>query len=98
MFGLHFDFVQSAVTESQIEQMQLQTRPAKKSDPRAARHGNIAVELDAIPPVQLRQMVREVVESHIDPVALNSERILEQHERNLIGDWISEFGSSTKKP
>lgn len=95
-FGARFKFIRKAVTLEQIGSLNLQTRPAKTSDPRAARHGAIAVELDAIPPAQLRQLVREVIESHIDQDALDFARQVEQQEKSVIDDWMSHFGSSTK--
>lgn len=90
-FGASFDFQQVAVTPWQISHYSLQTRPAKKSDPRAARHGDIAVELDAIPPAELRRIVRGTIEDSIDPAALEMERQIEQREKSVISDWIQEW-------
>lgn len=87
-FGAEFTFIQVAVTPEQIRSMGLQTRPSKKSDPRAAKHGSIAVELDAIPPAELRRLVRETIEAHVDPYWLEHVRNIEQHEREVISDWI----------
>ncbi|MCZ2095979.1 MAG: hypothetical protein LC121_06840 [Anaerolineae bacterium] len=69
-FGAEFHFVQAAVTEWQIGALGLQTRPAKRSDPRARNWGSEAVELDAIPPDELRRMVNLTIEGHIDRDAL----------------------------
>lgn len=95
-FGARFEFIQYAVTKEQIQGFNLQTRPAKGSDPRAARHGAIAVELDAIAPADLRAMVRFVIERHIDEDALEWARMLEREEKSVIADWINDFRSSTK--
>lgn len=95
-FGAKFEFIQYAVTSQQIDAFNLQTRPSKKSDPRAARHGAIAVELDAIPPADLRAMVRSVIDNHIDPSALQFSRQLEAEEKSVISGWISDFRSSSK--
>jgi hypothetical protein len=63
-----------AVRPEQIESMDLLTRETKLEDPRAAafieKHKHIAngdsVDVDAIHPDLLRQMIREAIEQHID--------------------------------
>jgi hypothetical protein len=60
-FGALFNFVEAAVTPEQIAAMRLPTRPTKRSDTRAKRwfaagKGN-SVDLDAIPPNDLRALV-----------------------------------------
>jgi hypothetical protein len=94
-FGAVFTFHQIAVTERQIAEMSLQTRPSKPSDPRAARHGAVAVELDAIPPQTLRQMVRDAIEYFVDEDELAFMRQIEQQERARIADMARGFGTST---
>ena len=89
-FGATFDFVRAAVTPEQITAMNLQTRPSKRRDPRAKRHGDMAVELDAIPPATLRAMVREVIERHIDLHQLSMNQRIEAQERERLRDfWLS---------
>lgn len=97
-FGARFTFREVAVLERQIDELSLQTRPAKSSDPRAARWGREAVELDAIPPALLRQMVREVIEANIDKRELARVREIEEQERESIGGLVhalGEIGTST---
>jgi hypothetical protein len=61
----------------------LPTRPTKPSDSRAkAWMGGESVELDAIKPDDLRQMVRDVIESHIDQRQLDILREAEESERD----------------
>jgi hypothetical protein len=55
-----------AVTPEQIEQWDLPTRPTKKQDPRAAKFRGESVELDAIPPKQFRQLIRDGLMRWID--------------------------------
>lgn len=59
-----------AVTLEQVEAMQLPTRPTKQTDTRAAKfeaqYGTDSVELDAIPPSTLRQVVGDAIEQHAD--------------------------------
>lgn len=96
-FGAIIDFREVAVTEAQIKALNLQTRPAKRSDPRAAKWGNVAVELDAIPPATLRGMVSSVIERHIDQAELERLRTIEREERRSLGALIREFRTSTSK-
>jgi hypothetical protein len=96
-FGVQFDFVEAAVTEQQIADMSLPTRPTKRSDSRAKKWGNKpSVELDAIPPNDLRRMVRSVIEAHINDMELDFVRTLEAQERERISEIARNFGTSTK--
>lgn len=54
-----------ALTKEQIREWNLPTRPAKDSSVKKGFDAE-AVDLDAIPAWQLRQLVREKIESHID--------------------------------
>jgi hypothetical protein len=72
-----------AVTPSQIEELKLETRPTKKTDTRSQNFDGQSVELDAIPPNTLRQMVRECIEQHIDRRRLSLLQGIEEEERNL---------------
>ena len=77
-----------ALNREQIERWNLPTRPAKTTDTRASRfrrvHGTDSVELDAIPPDELRQLVRGAIESHIDPWRLEQLRLAERSERETL--------------
>lgn len=86
-FGVECQFIEAAVTAEQIDAMQLPTRPTKKTDTRMKHwQGGESVELDAIPPATLRQMVRDVIEQHIDPRALEYTRMVEAEERARVID------------
>lgn len=85
-----------ALTPYQIADLNLPTRPGKEKDPNMAeftrRFGNRCVELDAIPPNTLREMVRTKLESHMEPDHLARLKFAEEEERrglrniqNLIG-------------
>jgi hypothetical protein len=78
------EIVDVAITEPQIEEWNLPTRPAKKTDPQAKTWGDVAVELDAIPPDLLRRLVEDEIVKRIDPHAWNLARQYEQHERELL--------------
>jgi hypothetical protein len=83
---IHFERV--AVTRQQVEQWNLPTRPTKMTDTRAkkfiATSGATSVELDAIPAAQLRQLVKECIERHVDKHQLGILRITEASERELL--------------
>ena len=73
-----------ALTSDQIEEWELPTRPAKATDPEAHKFGSEAVELDAIPPDKLTELVDEAVRQHIDADAWNHERLSEESERSFL--------------
>lgn len=77
-----------AVDREQIERWDLPTRPTKASDTRAAKfrriHGTDSVELDAIPPDELRNLVRSAIDSHMEPWRLEQFRMVEREERQTL--------------
>jgi hypothetical protein len=77
-----------ALTEEQIEIYHLPTRPTKRDGNKHA-HGFVgdSVELDALPPHTLRDMVREVIERHVSPTATMGLRLAEDSERELLRKW-----------
>jgi hypothetical protein len=77
-----------AVTEEQIDEWQLPTRPAKKTDPQAKSWGARAVELDAIPPDRLVQLVDEAIVGYVDRDAWRMEQQVEQSEREILSDLL----------
>jgi hypothetical protein len=77
-----------ALTEEQIEEFDLPTRPTKRD---GNSHANTfegdSVELDALPAVELRRLVRECIEQHISADALTTLRVAEESERELLEAW-----------
>jgi hypothetical protein len=70
-----------AVTADQIMAWNLPTRPAKQSDPEAKKWGNRpAVELDAISPDQLKNLVETAILENVDPVQWKIEQTIEAEE------------------
>jgi hypothetical protein len=59
--GAEIHFERIAVTQRQIDEWNLPTRPTKQSDPRAKKFGPVSVELDAINPNKLRELVADVI-------------------------------------
>ena len=85
MSDADISFERVAVTEEQIRRWDLPTRPTKQSDTRARRFGSdLSVELDAIPPNQLRDLVREVIERHMPRKRLLALKREERRERDQI--------------
>src|SRR5271170_3040419 len=79
---IHFERI--AVTLEQIREWDLPTRPTKTSDSRAKDFGDISVELDAIPPDRLRDLVDEAISRHLPQHQLNILKIAEAEERKLL--------------
>ena len=77
-------FERIAVTEEQITELGLPTRPTKKTDSRAKRFTGESVEVDAIPSATLRTMVNRKITAHIDHTALDSVMTAEESERALL--------------
>ena len=74
-----------ALTEAQIRRCRLPTRPTKrKGNSHAKDFVGRSVELDALPPHALRDMVRLVIEQHISPAATLALREAENSERKLL--------------
>jgi hypothetical protein len=77
-----------AVDREQIVRWNLPTRPTKASDTRAAKfrqvYGTDSVELDAIPPNELRNLVRNAIDSHMEPWRLTQFRMVEREERETL--------------
>lgn len=69
-FGLDIDVQRIGLTKEQIEEYQLPPQPAKSSDSRYAdfvqSHGDMAVEIDALEPDVLKDLVRDNVSELYD--------------------------------
>jgi hypothetical protein len=77
-------FERVAVTPEQIEAWSLPTRPTKTSDTRSRSFSGDSVEVDAIPPVDLRALVRDRIERHVDPSRLEHLATVEDEERKIL--------------
>jgi hypothetical protein len=77
-----------AAKPEQMEEHGLITQPVTRTDTRARkfieRFGNETVELDAIPASEVRRLVRDAIERHMDPRRLELLRMVEQEEREGI--------------
>ena len=79
---IHFECV--AVTPEQIVDWQLPTRPTKKTDSRSKNFKGESVEVDAIEPEKLRELVRDCIQRHVDVDALEVLEVAEESEREIL--------------
>lgn len=74
-----------ALTRDQIDRHELPPQPAKKTDSRyetfVENHGDIAVELDALPPEELRSLIRDSVDEYFDYDHYENEVLPKQNKR-----------------
>lgn len=74
----------------QVRQWGLPTRPHKRKSPADRKWPHpFACELDAIPPDQFRDIVREAIEQHLPPEQLAHLRRVEQLERETMLRFVS---------
>jgi len=92
------EFERIAVTEEQIADWDLPTRPTKAPDTRAKAFGStLSVELDAIEPNQLRALVQEVIERHLPPEQFEILKAAEESEREIVARLVRKKIAPKKK-
>jgi hypothetical protein len=87
---IHFERI--AVTEEQMEEWNLPTRPTKETDSCSKGFQGESVEVDAIDPDRLRALVRHCIEKHVDQRALEVTRTAEQSEREILEMMARKMG------
>ncbi len=90
---IHFERL--AVTWSQVSDWNLPSRPTKRSDSRSKNWRGDSVELDAIHPDQLRQIVRDAIERHLSRDQLEVLKVAEESERDMLWHWADEAESAS---
>lgn len=103
-FHINFELDLIALTEEQILEYNLPPVPAKKSDSRTANfiseHGDQAVELDAIEPDVLQDLIRDAISKHYDddkwddeilPMEEEAQAELEEEVERLFADLMDEI-------
>jgi hypothetical protein len=83
------EFQRIAVTEEQIVEMSLPTRPTKTTDSRSKNFEGESVEVDAIPPGTLRKLVRDAIEQHVDSDEFERLQMIEEQERETLSNIAS---------
>ena len=96
-FDWHADFERVAVTEEQIEEWDLPTRPTKKSDTRSKNFNGCSVELDAIPARQLRGLAEMSIEQHVNWRALKVLQTAEAEERRVLEGIAATLNGSASR-
>jgi hypothetical protein len=90
--GAEIHFARVAVTRQQVEEWNLPSRPTKTEDPRSKKWEGSSVELDAIPAPQLRALVRDCIERHVDKQQLEILRAAEKSEREMLVMFGKTYG------
>jgi hypothetical protein len=87
---IHFERL--AVNPEQIEAYRLPTRPTKQTDSRIRQFTGRSVEVDALPPRELRNLVKLAIEDHIDVHALRQQLREEQGARQALAEMAVQIG------
>jgi len=89
------ELIKCALTMQDIERYNLPPALAKKTDTRAKKfidaHGDVSVELDALPVNVLRERIRQEVESRMDMGALNAIREAENSDKSKLADALAKI-------
>jgi hypothetical protein len=89
-------FERMAINEGQIKHWELPTRPTKRAGNSHANgwpDGRPSVELDALPPGELRDLVRLCIEQHVDQDQLDHLRTVEKEERRQLQIFGQQIGA-----
>jgi len=78
--GIELNFHRIGITEDQIEEFDLPTKPRKAGDKRAS-HVLETVEAEAMPVVELRRLLRDSIERYLPAGALHTTKVAEESER-----------------
>lgn len=84
-------FHRIAITEGQIVEMNLPTKPRKTTDRRVPDLKE-TVEAEAMPALEMRRLLRRKIESFLPPRALQVARVAEESERRTILDLVAAAG------
>lgn len=94
-FNVRVEVDRKALTREQIDEYELPPQPAKTTDARyesfVQEHGDMAVELDALPPEDLKQLIRDSVDEYFDHGYYESEVLpQERDETEYIQNRVDE--------
>ena len=85
---IHFERI--SITQEQIREYDLPTKPPKKSTHSKTFTGG-TVEIEALPVSDLLELVNDCIERHIDPHHLKITRIAERSERALLDGFLAAY-------
>lgn len=86
-------FERVAVTPEQIVNLGLPTRPTKAGSRRSPDFRGESVELDAIPPAELRRLVRECIEPHVNQDRLRELMKAQARDKR----WLQELAEKPRR-
>ena len=89
-FHVAVEVVRVAVTEQQIKDLNLPTRPTKESSHSKGWEGN-SVELDSMPIAEIHRIVESCITRHIDQRAWESTKLIEKAERETLETFAETF-------
>lgn len=94
-FDVEAEIVKCALTADDIDRYDLPPAMTKRTDTRraafVAKHGDVSVELDALPRSVLEARIRAELESRMDMDALEDVRALEEEEKERLKEVIDEL-------
>ena len=94
--GSQPEILKIALTKEDVARYNLPPNMTKSTDTRQkafiAKHGDVSVELDALPAAILQQMIRDEIEKYVDLEALEKIKQLETQERKKIVARVERFG------
>jgi len=94
-FDCSVNFEQIAILPEHIELFELPTRPTKQSDSRSRNwRGTECVELDSMPPRELRGLVEGAITSLIDSYEWEKLKEIEQEEQATLSATVARFTES----
>jgi hypothetical protein len=93
-FDCMIQFERIAILPEQIQEFDLPTRPTKQSDSRSKNWtGSECVELDSLPPKELRALVENAITSCIDSHAWKQIKKIEREERRTLERTLTKFAA-----
>jgi len=100
-FGINFEIHKVAILKEQIEEYNIPPFPAKTSDPRYAKfaetHGDEAVELDAIDPKDLAEIIHSAIRDEFDTSVREEVEDRQTEERKQIEAMVRKVLKPEKK-
>lgn len=94
-----FTMQRLAISKKDISKFDLPPLPVKTSDSRASKfvrmYGNECVELDALPPIELRRRIEDAVKLHTDAALWDAAEAVEKKEKGRIADAVNQWSSMT---
>lgn len=90
-------FERLAVTPKQIRKWDLPSRMTKTSDPRSKNFEGRSVELDAIPPDKLKELVERCVTRHVSERQLEQIRQIEREEEKTLHQFAEQLSTEHQR-